>query len=149
MAINNSSINIESGDIKISDSVVKSVVEKILSSSQSDEILDIVINYLRGYLEKIVDNPEIVIQNNEEKLVSIIDKRVVGDLNLLQQRLHNIETAIININRVITGNNIYWNSNQEFFCNSPLHDIASEITNIKCSIDMLKNELYMLRNQIP
>lgn len=149
MAINNSSINIESGDIKISDSVVKSVVEKILSSSQSDEILDIVINYLRGYLEKIVDNPEIVIQNNEEKLVSIIDKRVVGDLNLLQQRLHNIETAIININRVITGNNIYWNSNQEFFCNSPLHDIASEIADIKCRIDMLKNEFYMLQNQIP
>lgn len=148
MAINNSSINIESGDIKISDFIVKSVVEKILSSTQSDEILDIVINYLRGYLEKIVDNPEIIMQNNEAKLVSIVDERIVGGFNLLQ-RLHNIETAITNINSVITGNNIYWNSDQEFFCNSPLRNIASEIVNIKCSIDMLKNELCMLQNQIP
>lgn len=148
MAMKTSNTNIElSNDIKISDSVVKAVVEKILSSAQSDEILDIVINYLRGYLEKIMDNPEIVI-NNEEKLVSIIDKRVFGDLNLLQ-RLHNIETAITNINSVITGNNIYWNSNQEFFCNSPLRDIVNEINDIKCGIDMLRNEFYMLRNQIP
>lgn len=57
MAMKTSNTNIElSNDIKISDSVVKAVVEKILSSAQSDEILDIVINYLRGYLEKIMDN---------------------------------------------------------------------------------------------
>lgn len=148
MAMKTSNTNIElSNDIKISDSVVKAVVEKILSSAQSDEILDIVINYLRGYLEKIMDNPEIIV-NNEERLVSTIDKRVFGDFNLMQ-RLHNIETAITNINSVITGNNIYWNSNQEFFCNSPLRDIASEIADIKCRIDMLKNEFYMLQNQIP
>lgn len=56
MAMKTSNTNIElSNDIKISDSVVKAVVEKILSSAQSDEILDIVINYLRGYLEKIMD----------------------------------------------------------------------------------------------
>lgn len=61
MAMKTSNTNIElSNDIKISDSVVKAVVEKILSSAQSDEILDIVINYLRGYLEKIMDNPEII-----------------------------------------------------------------------------------------
>ena len=61
MAMKTSNTNIElSNDIKISDSVVKAVVEKILSSAQSDEILDIVINYLRGYLEKIMDNPETV-----------------------------------------------------------------------------------------
>lgn len=48
MAMKTSNTNIElSNDIKISDSVVKAVVEKILSSAQSDEILDIVINYLR------------------------------------------------------------------------------------------------------
>lgn len=148
MAMKTSNTNIElSNDIKISDSVVKAVVEKILSSAQSDEILDIVINYLRGYLEKIMDNPEIII-NNEEKLVSIIDKRVLGDINLLR-RLHNIETAITNISSAITGNNIYWNSNQEFFCNSPLRDIAGEIANIRCEIDILRNEFYMLRDQIP
>lgn len=141
MAMKTSNTNIElSNDIKISDSVVKAVVEKILSSAQSDEILDIVINYFRGYLEKIMDNPEII--------VSTIDKRIFGDFNLMQ-KLHNIETAITNINSVITGNNIYWNSNQEFFCNSPLRDIASEIADIKCRIDMLKNEFYMLQNQIP
>lgn len=68
MAMKTSNTNIElSNDIKISDSVVKAVVEKILSSAQSDEILDIVINYLRGYLEKIMDNPEIIV-NNEERL---------------------------------------------------------------------------------
>lgn len=62
MAMKTSNTNIElSNDIKISDSVVKAVVEKILSSAQSDEILDIVINYLRGYLEKIMDNPEIIV----------------------------------------------------------------------------------------
>lgn len=67
MAMKTSNTNIElSNDIKISDSVVKAVVEKILSSAQSDEILDIVINYLRGYLEKIMDNPEIIV-NNEER----------------------------------------------------------------------------------
>lgn len=148
MAMKTSNTNIElSNDIKISDSVVKAVVEKILSSAQSDEILDIVINYLRGYLEKIMDNPEIIV-NNEERLVSTIDKRIFEDFNLMK-RLHNIETAITNINSVITGNNIYWNSNQEFFCNSPLRDIASEIADIKCIIDMLKNEFYMLQNQIP
>lgn len=148
MAMKTSNTNIElSNDIKISDSVVKAVVEKILSSAQSDEILDIVINYLRGYLEKIMDNPEIIV-NNEERLVSTIDKRIFVDFNLMQ-KLHNIETAITNINSVITGNNIYWNSNQEFFCNSPLRDIASEIADIKCRIDMLKNEFYMLQNQIP
>lgn len=148
MAMKTSNTNIElSNDIKISDSVVKAVVEKILSSAQSDEILDIVINYLRGYLEKIMDNPEIIV-NNEERLASTIDKRIFEDFNLMQ-RLHNIETAITNINSVITGNNIYWNSNQEFFCNSPLRDIASEIADIKCRIDMLKNEFYMLQNQIP
>lgn len=63
MAMKTSNTNIElSNDIKISDSVVKAVVEKILSSAQSDEILDIVINYLRGYLEKIMDNPEIIVK---------------------------------------------------------------------------------------
>lgn len=68
MAMKTSNTNIElSNDIKISDSVVKAVVEKILSSAQSDEILDIVINYLRGYLEKIMDNPEIIV-NNEERI---------------------------------------------------------------------------------
>lgn len=66
MAMKTSNTNIElSNDIKISDSVVKAVVEKILSSAQSDEILDIVINYLRGYLEKIMDNPEIIVNNEE------------------------------------------------------------------------------------
>lgn len=134
--------------VVVSDSVVKSVVEKLLNSEQSGEMLDIVLNYLRGYLEKIMDNPEIIKQGSDDKINNLIDRRVFGDFNIIQ-RLTNIEQSIVDIHRAIMGYSSNWNSVcSPQYINLPVC-IKQELDDLRMSVDMLQSELYKLKAQNP
>lgn len=129
--------------VQVSDSVVEAVVERLLNSEQSSEMLDIVLNYLRGYLEKIMDNPEMIKQQSEDRINDLINRKLYGESII--QRLTNIDQSISEIHRAITGYNTNWSSVCSPHVNLPIC-VRQELDDLRVTIDMLRSELHRLKN---
>ena len=80
---------------RLKEEMKRYIVEELFSNEDSADLLNITINYLRKELEKIMDNPEMIVEKGEykERLVNLENK-----LNTIENRLYQLQEAINSLN---------------------------------------------------
>lgn len=137
------------GDVKVEipDYIVDGIIDKLLKRGEADnnDLMEIVINYLRGYLEKIMDSPERIISCiPEDKFQELFYKYIIK-CNILG-RLDSIENSLLEIQRSITHNARYFSDHRQF--NSSMVDIDRNFNQLSADISCLKDEVSVIRYKI-
>lgn len=133
---------VNSSKLEVSDELVEAVVEKLLSTKGdqvlSDNMFGIVTNYLRGYLEKVMDNPESILKNrvSKEDVGVMIDQCIIGKFNITT-RLDNLDKIVNSIVSSLSGLNYHTPSNYEI--------PSGNLVNVREVLDRLEHEIDKLR----
>lgn len=136
------SVNSSKLEVEVSDELVEAVVEKLLSTKGdqvlSDNMFGIVTNYLRGYLEKVMDNPESILKNrvSKEDVGVMIDQYIIGKFDITT-RLNNLDKIVNNIVSSLSGLNYHTPSNFEI--------PSGNLVNVIEVLDRLEHEIDKLR----
>lgn len=80
---------------RLKEEIKRYIVKELFNNEDSADLLNITVNYLRKELEKVMDNPEMIVDKEEykERLVNLENK-----LNTIENRLYRLEETINNLN---------------------------------------------------
>lgn len=127
---------------------IKSAIEERLEDifDKDDEMMPLVKNYLRKYLEKVMEAPEEVVKDLLQKETEIQKQK--DEINSLKRQIEDLERRLdsIEIDRINQNNGLIWNGSKWINVNGSDIDINSWGSSI-CSNDP-GLETYLNTNDI-